>query len=66
MIVEDQTGSHSRSSGSVDTEIVLALSYLFILGLNDWLLVGGGSEALFPGMKEGHACKADYAVGIAN
>ena len=54
MIVEDHSGSHSRSSGSVDTEIVLALSYLFILGLNDWLLVGGGLESLFVGMKEGH------------
>ena len=66
MIVEDQTGSHPRSSRPGDTEIVLALSYLFTIVLNDWLLVGGGSEALFPGMKEGHACKADYAVGIAN
>ena len=37
-----------------DTQIVLVLSYLSTLGLNDWLLAGGGLEALFAGMKEGH------------
>ena len=66
MIVEDQSGSQPRGSRPGDTQIVLVLSYLFTIGLNDWLLAGGESEALFPGMKEGHACKADYAVGIAN
>ena len=54
MIVEDQTGSQPRGSRPGDTQIVLVLSYLFTLGLNDWLLAGGGLEALFVGMKEGH------------
>ena len=54
MIVEDQTGSQPRGSRPGDTQIVLVLSYLFTLGLNDWLLTGGGLEALFAGMKEGH------------
>ena len=55
MIVEDQTGSQPRGSRRPgDTQIVLVLSYLFTLGLNDWLLAGGGLEALFVGMKEGH------------
>ena len=54
VIDEDQTGSQSRGSRPGDTQIVLVLSYLFTLGPNDWLLAGGGLEALFVGMKEGH------------
>ena len=54
VIVKDQKGSQSRGSRPGDTQIVLVLGYLFTLGLNDWLLAGGGLEALFVGMKEGH------------
>ena len=43
-----------RRSRPGGTQIVLVLSYLSTLGLNDWLLAGGGLEALFVGMKEGH------------
>ena len=54
MIVEDQTGSQPRGSRPGDTQIVLVLSYLFTLGLYDWLLARSGLEALFAGMKEGY------------